>query len=493
MNIKKIIAPLVGLVFATCALAAEPVAAPDQKESRINRIENSLREGVVIKGAARPPMTISERMAHYKVPGVSIALINNGAIEWTRGYGLVKAGGNEPVTPDTLFQAASISKPVAAMGVLSLVETGKLNLDEDVNAKVKSWKVPENEFTKEKKVTLRALLNHSAGTTVHGFRGYAAGEALPSLVEVLDGRKPPANSAPVRVDIVPGTQWRYSGGGFTVAQLLVVDVTGKAFPDFMKENVLEKLGMKQSTFEQPPPKVWIARTAAAHGRNGQAVEGRWHIYPEMAAAGLWTTASDLARFAIEIQKSLAGESNKVLSKKRTLEMLKPIMADYGLGMESKGEGRAASFSHGGSNEGFRCQMFAYRETGQGAVIMTNGEAGAPLMDEIMRSIAAEYGWPDYKPSERELAKVDPKIYESYAGEYKTNNSSLTVATEGGRLFMKAPALGPERMELFPESDTKYFITVQDMTFTFSKDESGKVRELIVQPAKGQPVKAKRVE
>lgn len=483
----RILSRLSLLTLAACAL----VASPEQNEARISRIESGLLPGVVIKGSARPKLNLAERMAHYKVPGLSIAVINNGAIEWARGYGVVEAGGTQQVTADTLFQAASISKPVAAMGALSLVEKGKLNLDEDVNQKLKTWKVPENEFTREKKVTLRALLNHSAGMTVHGFRGYAADETVPSLLDTLDGRKPPANNAPIRVDIAPGSKWRYSGGGFIVVQLLVMDASALPFPQFMNESVLDKLGMKQSTYEQPLPKDWAPRASVGHDRAGRIIKGRWRTYPEMAAAGLWTTASDLARFAIEIQNSLTGKSNKVLSKEMTAGMLKRVMGDYGLGIESKGEGPAASFSHGGTNDGFRCMMFAYAETGQGAVVMTNGDGGSLLMDEILRSIAAEYGWPDYKVPERDVAKVDPKIYEAYAGEYQTNNSSLNVSADNGHLFLKAPSLGPERMELFPESETKYFLLSAEMTFTFVKDDSGKVTELLVQPPKGEAIKAKK--
>jgi CubicO group peptidase (beta-lactamase class C family) len=489
--ITKFVSRFALLVFVTCALAAEPVAPADSTEARIGRVENGLLPRLLIKGTPRPKMSLSERMAYYKVPGVSVAVINNGAIEWARGYGVAEAGGKQPVTPETVFQAASISKPVAAMGALYLVEQGKLNLDEDVNLKLKSWKVPENEFTKEKKVTLRALLTHSAGMTVHGFRGYAASEPVPSLLEVLDGRKPPANSAPVRVDTVPGTKWRYSGGGFTVAQLLVMDVSGKSFPAFMKEVVLDKVGMKESTYEQPLPKDWVSRATAGHSRNGEAVEGRWRTYPEKAAAGLWTTPSDLARFAIEIQKSRAGNSTKVLSQKMIAEMLKPGIGGRGLGIETNGEGRAATFSHGGSNDGFRTMMFAYAETGQGAVVMTNGESGALLYDEILRSVAAEYGWPDYQVSKREVTKVAPEIYQSYAGSYQASNSQLTVLVEDGHLFLKAPNLGPRPIELFPESETKYFAMMADLTFTFVKDESGKV-EIMIQPPRGEPVKAKRL-
>lgn len=490
--IKKFLSRLTLLAFATCAFAADPAPPPDSNQARIARIENGLLPRVLIKGTPKPKMTIAERMAHHKVPGISIAVINGGAIEWARGYGVLKTGGKEPVTAETLFQAASISKPVAALGALYLVEQGKLNLDEDVNLKLKSWKVPENEFTKDKKVTLRALLSHSAGTTVHGFRGYAASEPVPSLLEVLDGRKPPANSAPVRVDTVPGTKWRYSGGGFTVAQLLITDVSDRPFPEFMKETVLDRLAMKESTYEQPLSQASVARAAVGHSRTGEAIEGRWRTYPEMAAAGLWTTPSDLARFAIEIQESRAGKSNKVLSQKMMAAMLKPGVGGHGLGIETKGEGRAATFSHGGSNEGFRTMMFAYAETGQGAVIMTNGDSGSLLYDEILRSVAAEYNWPDYRLSEREVVQVAPEVYASYAGSYQTSNAQLTVAVEGGRLFLKASNLGPRPIELFPESEAKYFATMAELTFTFVKDESGKVAEIMIQAPRGEPVKAKKL-
>lgn len=461
-------------------------------EERIKRVESGLLPRVVIKGQPLPKSSLRERMDYYNVPGVSVAVINDGAIEWARSYGTVEAGSNRPVVIETLFQAASISKPVAAMGALYLVDKGKLKLDEDVNLKLTSWKVPENEFTKEKKVTLRGLLSHSAGTTVHGFRGYASDEAAPSLLQLLDGQKP-ANSGAIRVDIAPGTKWRYSGGGTSVSQQLVMDVTRKPFAQFMKETVLERLGMKNSTYEQPLPKSWHARAATGHRGDGKVVKGNWHTYPEQAAAGLWTTPSDLARFAIELQKSRAGKSNKVLSKAMTEQMLTQQVGNWGLGISVGGSGRAATFSHGGSNEGFRCHMFAYTETGQGAVVMTNSDNGSPLVGEILRAIAAEYGWPDYRVEEKALAKVDPKVYEAYAGEYFFG-MTIPIITEAGRLFIKAPQLGSDRVELFPESETKFFMTVDEVTVSFVKDEGGKVVEMIVQPPGGSaPLKGKKVK
>ncbi|MGA3205869.1 MAG: serine hydrolase domain-containing protein, partial [Bryobacteraceae bacterium] len=178
------------------ALAASTALSLNAADlDRIQRVENGLRPPVTIKGQPVATMTIAERLKFYHVPGVSVALINGGKVEWARGYGLTSADGGKPVTAETLFQAASISKHVAAMVALHLVDAGKLSLDEDVNLKLRSWKVPDSEFTKTEKVTLRRLLNHSAGLTVHGFPGYEAGTPVPTLVEVLDGKKP-ANTEP---------------------------------------------------------------------------------------------------------------------------------------------------------------------------------------------------------------------------------------------------------------------------------------------------------
>ncbi len=337
---------------------------------------------------------LAARMRELKVPGVSVAVIDNGAIVWARGYGVKTGGSPEPVTAETLFQAASISKPVAAMAALHMAQHGNFGLDEEVNRHLKTWKVPENEFTRDKKVTLRGLLSHSAGLTVHGFPGYAAGAGLPSVVQILDGL-PPANTKPVRVDIAPGAEWRYSGGGYTVMQQLLVDRFGAPFPELMRRIVLARLGMSHSTYQQPLP---VGRTgaaaAAAHQADGNPLPGQWHTYPEMAAAGLWTTPSDLARFAIELQKSWAGQSERVISRSMAREMVTRQKENYGLGVALAGQGRSARFSHGGSNAGFRCFLVAYLEAAHGAVVMTNSDNGSRLASEVVGVIARSRHWPD---------------------------------------------------------------------------------------------------
>lgn len=457
---------------------------------RIKRVENGLLPPFTIKGQPHVQMTLAERMKFYSAPAVSIAVIDKGRIAWARGYGVREAGSKDAVTPQTLFQAASISKPVAALGALRLVQQGRLKLDEDVNHKLTSWKVPENEFTNGKKVTLRGLVSHSAGLTVHGFPGYASDISAPTLLQLLDGEKP-ANSKPIRVDITPGTKYRYAGGGYQVMQQLLLDVTGKQFPPLMHDAVLKRIGMTRSTYVQPLPRNRWSNAAVGHRSNGDKVKGNWHTYPEMAAAGLWTTPTDLARLAIEIQKALAGKSNRVLSREMTKQMLTPQVGGWGLGFALPGKDSSARFTHGGANEGYRCILVAYKSTGQGAVIMTNSDRGSPLTEEVLRSIASEYGWPDYLPMEKVLAQVDPKIYGSYVGQYElAPNFFLIITAEEGRLM--GQATGQSKLELFPESETQFFTTTVAVEITFVKDEKGQVTHLLLRQA-GQDIRAKKIK
>ena len=352
------------------------------------QIESSLSPRIRTDGTT---WTLAERMAFHKTPGVSIAVVRAGKIVLAKGYGVVESGGRA-VDPETLFQAASISKSVAALAALHMMQYGNFTLDENVNSKLKSWKVPDNEFTATEKVTLRRLLSHSAGLTVHGFPGYAQGDPLPTVPQILDGVKP-ANTVPVRVDIVPGSKWRYSGGGFTVMQQLLIDRLNKPFPEIMQMTVLKNAGMTRSTYQQPLPQALAANAARGYRSNGNKVEGNWHTYPEMAAAGLWTTPSDLARFGIEVWKASRGESNKIIERKTAKEMLTKQKGDYGLGVGIEGEGLARWFGHGGANEGYRCNWIMFEESGNGVVVMTNSDRGDRLAGEIIRAVALTENWP----------------------------------------------------------------------------------------------------
>jgi CubicO group peptidase (beta-lactamase class C family) len=344
--------------------------------------------------------TVRSAMAAGQICGLSLAIIDGGSVVRAAGYGTTAKDVNQPVSPTTLFQAGSVSKPLAAMGALWLVDQGALTLDEDVNGKLTSWKIPENQFTASKKVTLRELLSHTAGFNVHGFSpGYAQTEPMPTLIQVLDGQ-PPAKSKPIRVEAVPGTQWKYSGGGYTVMQQLVIDLTRQPFDQFLQKTVLSKLGMQHSTFEQALPDAMAKSAATGYAPGGVAIEGGWRVFPTLAASGLWTTPTDLAQFAIEMQRSAAGRSNKVLSAAMTAQMLTSQMNNDGLGLFLAGRGATMRFWHSGRHDGFDAMLVAYIQTGQGAVVMidTNDTTGA--IHKILRAIARQYHWMGYtKPQD----------------------------------------------------------------------------------------------
>jgi CubicO group peptidase (beta-lactamase class C family) len=483
---------LTALVAVGRTPAALAQSAP-ALEARIARIESGLRFPVAIRGKTPPRMRLDQRMLVHKVPGVSIAVIDSFRIVWARGYGVREAGGSDSVTTETLFQAASISKPVAALAALRLVQEGVLDLDEDVNRKLKSWKIPESPFTATQPVTLRRLLSHSAGLTVHGFRGYAATEAVPTFLQIVNGEAA-ANSRAIRVDTFPGARWRYSGGGYTVMQQVLVDVSGKSFPELMRTKVLNPLGMTRSTYEQPLPPHLLGTAASGHRSDGTVVPGKWHTYPEMAAAGLWTTPTDLARYAIHVQLATRDRSNGVLSQSTTGQMLTVQSGTYGLGPSLGGQGQDASFSHGGANEGFRAFFIAFPARGQGAAIMTNSDAGGALATEILRAIAEEYGWPSQRPVEKTVVAVSPETPKRIAGRYvfeTAPNVFIIVTADSGRVL--AEVTGQFKTEIFPESETKYFSVDRDVEVTFGPQEAGKITTLVLRAGAGGTFNAKRVE
>jgi CubicO group peptidase (beta-lactamase class C family) len=332
-------------------------------------------------------------MLEHHVPGVALAVIQASEIVREQGYGFANSETRSPVTPLTLFQAASVSKPVAALGALHLVEQHKVSLDEDINTKLRRWHIPENRFTQDHAVTLRLILSHSAGLTVEGFAGYRIGEPVPSLRQILDG-KAPANSAPIRVDQIPGSKWRYSGGGYLVMQQMMIDVTARSFDSYMKETVFKRLTMSSSTFDQALDEEWKHRAAIGYaGTPRRPVEGGWRVKPELAAGGLWTTAGDLARFLIGIQRSLAGTSNPVISQAMTRQMLTKQNGDSGLGFMLGGS--PIRFGHNGDNVGFNAVMVAF-ETGEGAVILMNANTDIEVLKNILvKAIGDQYHWPGY--------------------------------------------------------------------------------------------------
>ncbi len=413
---------------------------------------------------------VRAQMAQRRVPGLSLAIIEDFRIVETRAYGVTEAGGQDPVTTATLFQAGSISKSVAALGALQLVEQRKLSLDGDVNRVLTTWKLPASAFTSTKPVTLRGLLSHTAGLTVHGFPGYAPDAPMPTLVQVLDGT-PPANTAPVRAQSEPGTRWQYSGGGYTVMQQMMIDVTLEPFPEFMRRAVLAPIGMTSSTYEQPLPAPLAALTASGHAAGQAPVRGRWHVYPEMAAAGLWTTPTDLARFAIEVQRSFAGRSSKVISPAMTRRMLTVERDGDGLGVFVQGTGRSLLFNHGGRDEGFDASLNALAETGQGLVVMINANDNSGMMNRIAGVVARRYGWPTastYVPPVPSATDVPLARLQSATGRYElANNNMITFVVVDGQLHSASDGLPDERF--VRTGDDRYASADRNVRVTFTRD------------------------
>ncbi len=469
--LKRVVVFVVACAACQFSHSQKTPAVSAETQQHIKDVEAGLAPSVILKDDPHPRHSLGERMTALHVPGVSIAVIHHGTIEWAQGFGVTSLDG-PAVTAETLFQAGSISKPLAAMAALHQVQLGKLSLDADVNTVLTSWKLPDAPVASGKVVTLRELLTHTGGTTVHGFPGYATDAPVPSLVQVLNGEKP-ANTPAIRIEAAPGSKWNYSGGGYTIMQQMLIDETKEPFPKLLHDTVLAPMGMTHSTFEQPLPTDMRAMAATPYEANGKPVPGGAHTYPEMGAAGLWTTPTDLAHYLIEVQKSLKGEANHVLSQAMTQEMLTPGMGKWGLGLQIGGAETNPYFGHGGVNAGFESVMEAYEKDGEGAVVMTNAQGGSRLADEVMRSIAAAYHWPDFQAKVRTVVTVDPKILATYEGTYElTPTFSIVVTVENSGLVTQATGQG--KVPMLAESETKFFPTGFDAELEFYKDAQGHV-------------------
>jgi len=440
---------------------------------------------------------VKAQMAQRHIRGLSLAIIQDGKIAVARAYGVVDDSSKAPVTTTTLFQAGSISKPVSALGALHLVEAGTLSLDADVNTKLTSWKVPDNQFTSTEKVTLRRLLSHNAGLTVHGFPGYDVSARVPTLVQVLDGA-PPANTAPIRVDTTPGAIWRYSGGGFTVMQQMVIDVTGQPFAQFLQKTVLGPIGMTNSSFQQPLPNDLAVRTAAGYYADGTPVRGRWHVYPEIAAAGLWTTPTDLAKWAIEVQETLAGHGHGVISAAMARQYLTEQKDGSGLGVGVQGTGANLRFSHGGRDEGFDAFVIAGAETGDGMAIMINANDNSRMVPRIQGYI--ERAWTfkgmspaNAAPSATAPMRIDRGRLSKYAGYYEASENNmvgLVANPDGSGLQVLVDGLPDEKL-LAMDSAT-FGSNERAFRVRFTTDARGTVTGVTLRPGEPREARAPRV-
>lgn len=434
MNLRSVLA----LVFALPTLASAAASSTD----RASAVERGLLPPVVTERTK--PMRIDDRLRHYRVAGVSVAVVDDGRLAWARAWGHSNSAQRVPMTAVTLLQSGSIAKPVAALGALKLVDQGRLALDTDVNHWLHTWRLPASPWTVERPVTVRGLLSHDAGLTVGGFGGYLPGAALPTLAQVLDGT-PPANSPPVRVDKAPGSGWRYSGGGYVLLQQLMDDVTGEPFAAWMQREVLRPSGMESSLYGALPDAP-ATRVAAGH-QNGRPIAGLRQIYPEQTAAGMLTTPTDLARLTLQLQAALAGQDQAVI---------RPATAAQAMSVQSRGQGMTmglgffleggdgqAGFGHNGSNAGFESIWRADRR--RAVIVMANANGAGPLMDEIARAVAQAHGWADWQAPRvawRELAAAydrEPLFLRGTMNEWGVNTPLRAVGAARFAVVLNLPA------------------------------------------------------
>ena len=452
----------ISLLFLLFGCSTKPKKENTELEDKITRIENGLQPNLQIEGDSIPNFNLDERLKELGIPGVSIAVIHNGKLEWAKGYGMADVSENHPVTSETMFLAGSISKPVAGLRAHQLAEAGTIHLDSSVNKYLTSWKLPENEFTEKEKVTTRRILNHTAGLTVWGFPGYDKGDTIPTVPEVLNGK---GNTDSVRVYKTPGESWMYSGGGYTIMQLMMTDLEGKSFPEIMQTNVLDPLGMTASTFENPLPEKYHSIAATGYRENGDEVEGKWPIYPEMAAAGLWTTPSQLILWAQEVQKIQQTQKDGLLKTQTVNEMLTEGMNEYGLGPSV----REHTYGHGGADEGFRANLVAWKEHPVAVVMMVNSDNGS-IMQEILLSIAKEYNLPGIDPMVRKVVEQSEEERTKFVGTYTfpEMGEAFVVLKENGLEI--DGEFTDEPIMLLPETNTQYFNKSSGTYYTFHMEE-----------------------
>lgn len=467
----------------------------------MTRVVNGLRPLVDPDGPRRVRWPLGERMSHYHVPGVSIAMIAHNRIAWVYAAGVMIAGSTDSIRPTTLFQAASISKPVTMTAMLRLVDDGLLDLDTDVNRYLTTWRLPDTGQIAQSPVTLRELASHTAATTPRGFMGYAPGAPLPTTRQILAGQ-PPATSEALRVVAIPGSEERYSGGGTVLVQQLLEDVTHRPFSALMEQEVLDPLGMRRSLYAQPLPAMFTADAARGHDDAGRPLPGGWRVYPELGPAGLWSTPSDLARWVLAVGAAWRGQSHGFLTQTTAEQMLRrqplrgaegvPRYSRFGLGPGIDGSGDSLRMWHDGANVGYRSKFIFFPALGTGVVLMANGEGADSLMMEVVRAVADEYQWPAYRSVEVKVAALSDSAMASLTGTYTPTSgrpNPAEVRVIGGRLVFTAPGL---EEELIPESDTSFVGASLGWRWHFSRDASGRVQGLEVVRDDGVRVEARRL-
>ncbi|HZY36115.1 MAG TPA: serine hydrolase domain-containing protein [Mucilaginibacter sp.] len=464
---------------------------------KIKAVENNLGGWVKITDSAG--WNIHNRMAYYHLNGLSIAVIDNYKIVWTRAYGWADTAEKRRVTTSTLFQPASVGKSIHAVATMKLVQDGKLDLNRDINDYLRSWKFPYDTASHGKKISTLELLSHMAGLSVHGFDGYKWGVPLPSVIQILNGQ-PPANNEAVRSVFEPGKRFEYSGGGYTISGLMDQDITGQPYAQYVAQTVFNPLRMKNSFFQSQLTEKEKSNLATGYRYDQQAIGCKYHIYPEEACgAALWSTPMDLAKFLIELQLSLNNKSNKILGAATINQMFTPQTKEgnaLGFFMEKKGD--EAYFHHDGLNEGFVADYTASLQGGKGVVIMANTDLAAyiDITEEITNSVATVYNWKGfYTPAIKKEVKVADSVLKTYPGKYKFGEGSdqhVDIYLKNGKLWFHDSS-SPLPWLMHFVNDTDFFMNeIIFNTHSFTRDKNGKIDGFMIKANDGE-FKVKKVE
>jgi len=446
---------------------------------RIKAVEKGLMRAVYLKGLKPDKLALADRMRFYKVPGVSIAALDRNKIEWVRAYGQRDAQTRQAMTTDTPLQGGAFSQMMAAAAALELAANRELDLDADISSLLQTWRLPPPSSEPRSKITPRALLTHSAGLLGQTFEGYSQDEPLPNLSQILDGEQP-AKNGPVWMTAqkTSTSRTRYSESGYVIFEQILRDLTGKPFPVLMNEILLGRLGLKNSTFALPLPEAFKARAAAGHLREGQPAKGLWNNYPEAAAKGLWTTPANFAAFLADLLQAAAGTEGKVLSPEMARLMLSPQIEGHSFGFLVDGQRADINYSLRGKTRGFSCFMVVYPVKGQGAVIMTNSESGTLLIQEILGALSEAYGWAQFRPEEKDVLRLDPATYQTYAGSYEVNPAyGLEVSLDDYALVIQPT--GQAATKFYAEGQTLFYSTDPYVRIQFFKDKKGAVEGLVL--------------
>jgi CubicO group peptidase (beta-lactamase class C family) len=468
-------------VVLLAALVVSPGCDARKTLARERRgaVEDGLMRAVYLKGLRLDRLSLSERMAFYRVPGLSLSAFDRSAPEWSGVYGQADAQTGRPLTSETVFQAGGLAELMTAAAVFRLAGQGTIDLDEDVRGRLKTWSFPADAAPPRGRLTWRLLLAHAAGLSEQRLEGYGPEEAQPTIPQVLSGQKP-AKNAPVwslSRSVASRKAWT-SELGYALVQQALEDAVGKPFEVLMREAVIEPLGLRHTFFAARPDEGRSAETAVGHTREGAALPGRWRCYPELAAKGLWTTASDYTVFLGQLLREAQGEPVRLLSSAGARALLSPQVENFGFGFLADGRGDEITFHALKKTAGFAAGFVIYPAKGQGLVFLTDSENGDVLADEILAAAAAAYEWPHYRPVEKDVLRLTPETYGEYVGRYEVNPQyALDVAWQDYYLVIRPT--GQAATKFYAEGRTLFYSTDPYIRIQFYKDARGVVSSLVL--------------